>query len=417
MQVKFTIDKTFMRSGDEAITTDIDRSDRKICVFLSVLMLSLFITNSGDIVSELIGGGMQQSNISNALKVLCGLVFVYCLPEILKHITKAKLAIIFASALVILLNILFFNSSQLKDTSIVFYTMCLTGFMASDSLRNFSLLKLYFVKVSRLIAVMGMLILILDFTGIIISLRTSVYQMGLGYACMIPILFLLWNFAEKRTAVDLAGSIALLILTVLYGSRGPVVGIILFAVYYGIRYFHKIGKDVIWVLMLFAMFALAIFYKDIGSVLYNVLEGMGITSRTINLIAEGDLNHDSGRIMIWDTLIAEIQTNPFKIRGINAEYTVIGMYAHNIIIELIYQHGIIIGSVSLVYIFVKIIDTLRLDIKENASVICLIFMFASIPSLNFSGSLWTDYKFWVWLAMIININRNKKTIRVKDKLC
>lgn len=34
-----------------------DKDSRKVCIFLSVLMASLFITNSGDIISELMGGG------------------------------------------------------------------------------------------------------------------------------------------------------------------------------------------------------------------------------------------------------------------------------------------------------------------------------------------------------------------------
>lgn len=34
-----------------------DRDSIKVCMFLSVLMVSLFITNCGDIIGELVGGG------------------------------------------------------------------------------------------------------------------------------------------------------------------------------------------------------------------------------------------------------------------------------------------------------------------------------------------------------------------------
>lgn len=34
----------------------VDRDSHRISIFLSVLMASLFVTNSGDVISELVGG-------------------------------------------------------------------------------------------------------------------------------------------------------------------------------------------------------------------------------------------------------------------------------------------------------------------------------------------------------------------------
>lgn len=43
-------------NSQDSLLYDYDES-RKVSLFLSVLMLSLFITNSGDVISELLGGG------------------------------------------------------------------------------------------------------------------------------------------------------------------------------------------------------------------------------------------------------------------------------------------------------------------------------------------------------------------------
>ena len=309
--------------------------------------------------------------------------------------------ILFASAFVILLNILFFNSAQFTDTIITYITMCLTGFMATDSLRDYSLLKRYFIKTSRIIAVLGILFLLLSFTGVISALRTGGYRMGLGYACITCVMMLLWSFVEKKKVADLIGAIGLLALIFLYGSRGPLVGIVLFAVYFGIRYFHKKGQDIVCVLMFIVMVVFVVSFRDIMNLINQALVGIGITSRSIYLLANQSLSYDAGRSDIWDVIIAEIQKNPFRIRGINAEYAISGTYAHNMIIELIYQFGIIIGGIALLFILAKIIETLRLDVKADASVICLIFMFACIPSLMFSGSLWIAQNFWIWLALLL----------------
>ena len=232
--------------------------------------------------------------------------------------------------------------------------------------------------------------------------------MGLGYACITCVLFLLWGFAEKKQIIDLICVIGLLVMIFMYGSRGPLAGIVLFTVYFGTRYFHKKGQDIVCLLMLIAIVFLVIFYKDIMNAVYNVLDSMGITSRSIYLLANQSLNYDAGRNNIWEVLINEIQKNPFRIRGINAEYAVSKTYAHNLIIELVYQHGIIIGGVALLFILAKIIDTLRLNVKEDSAVICLIFMFSSIPSLMFSGSFWIAQNFWIWLALIISIERKRR---------
>ena len=225
--------------------------------------------------------------------------------------------------------------------------------------------------------------------------------MGLGYACITCVMMLLWSFVEKKKVADLIGAIGLLALIFLYGSRGPLVGIVLFAVYFGIRYFHKKGQDIVCVLMFIVMVVFVVSFRDIMNLINQALVGIGITSRSIYLLANQSLSYDAGRSDIWDVIIAEIQKNPFRIRGINAEYAISGTYAHNMIIELIYQFGIIIGGIALLFILAKIIETLRLDVKADASVICLIFMFACIPSLMFSGSLWIAQNFWIWLALLL----------------
>lgn len=121
--VKIKMAKASANKDIGTTTIERDKDSQRVCVFLSVLMASLFITNGGDIISELVGV-LQQSSISAALKVFCALTFIYCLPAILKHMTKVKIIFVFASILVVLLNILLFNISQFTDTIITFYTMC-----------------------------------------------------------------------------------------------------------------------------------------------------------------------------------------------------------------------------------------------------------------------------------------------------
>jgi hypothetical protein len=386
----------------------VDRDSHRISMFLSVLMASLFVTNSGDVISELVGGVLQQSSISLVLKILCAIVFLYALPSTLRRLTKVKLIIAVTSILVVMFNLLLFSNEQFIDTIITYFTMCFTGFFAAEGLKDFSLLKQYLIKTSRIVAVTATIMLILSFSGIISSLRTGGYRMGLGYACITCVMFLLWSFVEKRKLIDLIGVFALLALIFLYGSRGPIVGVALFVVYFGLRYLYKRKQYILCVLLFLVLVVGVVFFNDIMGLMDIILEKMGVSSRTIYLFANQNLAYDAGRNDIWDAIVAEIQKNPFVIRGINAEYEIVGTYAHNIIIEMIYQHGVIIGGIALFYILAKVIETLLLNVKDDGSGICLIFMFACIPSLMFSGSVWIAQNFWIWLALIIGFSRERR---------
>ena len=314
---------------------------------------------------------------------------------------------IIVSFLVISLNLLFFTNSQFTDTVITYTTMCLTSFLAIDSLRDFSLLKQYLIKTSRIIAVFGILFLLLGFSNVISSLRIGGYRMGLGYACMTCVMMLLWSFAEKKKIMDLIGAVGLLALILIYGSRGPLVGIFLFAVYFGTRYFHKKGQNIMCVLLFIVMVVFTISFRNIMKTINKLLLGMGISSRTAYLFSDKSLIYGAGRNTIWSAIIEEIEKNPYRMRGINAEYSILGEYAHNMILELIYQFGIVIGGVIIFWLFAKMIETLRLNIEADVSVLCLIFMFACIPSLMFSGSLWVNQNFWIWLALIVGLKRER----------
>lgn len=354
------------------------------------------------------GGVLQQSNISAALKVVCAIAFLYCLPVVIKHITKSKLVLIFTSVLVILINLLVFDNNQFTDTILTYSTMCLTGYLAADSIGHYSLLRRYLLVTSRVIAGLGIIIFILSLLGAITSLRTGGYRMGLGYACITGVMFLIMNFSETRKLADLVGAIGLIALIFVYGSRGPLIGIILFAVYFSMRYFHKKGQDFACVILFIALVVFVVFFRDIMSALNNMLIGIGVSSRSLYLLANQSLSYDAGRSDIWQGIIEEIQKNPFRIRGINAEYMTYNTYAHNMILELIYQHGIIVGGFALFFSLEKVIETIRLDVTRDEAIICLIFMFSCIPSLMFSGSLWTSQNFWIWIAIIISISQKTR---------
>lgn len=377
------------------------KDNKRLCMFICILVLNVFISNASFFLF-----GEKQASIAFILKMVCGLFFLNCLPIILRHITVAKLSFVFGSVITLALNFLLFQNNELFDTAFFFFTTCATGFLVVETIDNFSLLRRYLVNISRLVSLACILILILNFIGIVDASKSGEYFMGLGYSCITCTMLLVWNYVSHRKMIDLFGAIGTLILILLYCSRGPLVGIALFIFYFVIKYLHKKGKDILCVLLIICIVTFGFFLNDVMIFLYNIVSKLGIESRTLYLFVTHDINRDSGRDYLWEQLIIAIKEHPFIIRGINADYELIQTYAHNLVLEMLFQHGLIIGGIFLIFVLSNVTKTLLMDTNEDFTIICKIFMFSSVPSLMFSGSVWTSYIFWIWLGLTYNKNND-----------
>ena len=108
---------------------------------------------------------------------------------------------------------------------------------------------------------------------------------------------------------------------------------------------------------------------------------------------------DNSRSLMWNYLTNEFLKNPFAVRGVLSDrvaindfwgYTgfnedlLMGWYAHNFIVEIIYQFGLL-GVIILLYFFKTILITMNaIDIKANDTEIAI---FSSVLALFFGKLL------------------------------
>ena len=102
---------------------------------------------------------------------------------------------------------------------------------------------------------------------------------------------------------------------------------------------------------------------------------------------------------LWNLITDDIMDFPFKVRGINAEWEIIGGYAHSIIYELTYQGGLFFGSLCLLVIFSLVAVQLFSKKRDKADDLLVVFMIATIPPLMVSNSLWISSSFWLWIGL------------------
>lgn len=370
----------------------------KECNFVCMSLLSVFLIN---IVYEIQGETRYYTLVSVLFKLILGLCFVGIIPDLLRRNARTWLLIGLISIVIVVFNYCVFEESRsyLFINAITFYLYDFTMLSVLSIIEDFELLREKLLKISYFICFCVLTIMFFDWFGVITFLNGNNYNMSIGYACLLPVLNLFTEVVEKHSIKAFVASVILVMGILLYASRGPLLGIVLFMLIYWCKYFYNKGEHATWCLSLFGLLFLSIFFQPIMKFFVGILAGVGIQSRTFTLLAE-DILHSSGRNDIYEMFISLIKEEPFKVRGLFADRVLIGYYAHSIVIELFYEFGLVFGTLMLFSIFCGVIKTIN-DKQMNArGKICLMFMCASLPTLLISGSLWTQQEFWMWVALL-----------------
>ena len=190
----------------------------------------------------------------------------------------------------------------------------------------------------------------------------------------------------------------------MYGARGSLLAIVVASVVLAFRSSkHKARFLVVFVVVSLMLIVM-------GSILGTVLvgessDGFLSGSRTFALLANGDISNDAGRFPIWNTLWADFLENPLAIRGICSEYPLVGMYAHNFVIQLLHSFGLIIGGGCVIFIGYEAVSTLRMEPSADSDV-ATAYLMCFFPLLLWSGSIWSSVPFWTWLAVLYAIKNH-----------
>jgi hypothetical protein len=205
------------------------------------------------------------------------------------------------------------------------------------------------------------------------------------------------------------------------GSRGAILCLLVFIVLIYIMN-YKTEKRLkrylkLMVAIVFGIVAVCNF-KNIALILGKFLQN----SRTLNLLSS-NINFDSGRSHIQALYWNEIMEHPLKFNGIFSDriyYSKISQeiydmtnYPHNIIVELFFQWGILLGTIIFFIMVCGIIRSVICinKIKNNElTCIVLIFLVSGFIKLFFSASYLVSIEFYLLVGIVIcsqRVNRFK----------
>ena len=224
------------------------------------------------------------------------------------------------------------------------------------------------------------------------------YFMNFGFLLLLPVIV----FFLENTWYSLLLSLFFLIFVIVFGSRGPLISVAVFAAYYIVR-----KKKY---LFLIAIIVLAI----VGySVLSSYLESIGISSRTVQMFLDGDMMDETGRGEIRTNLIKGINENPIIGNGLFGDRALTKGYAHNFFLEVFCDFGYLFGGVLLLWFMYEILYvTIYLKGYHKdifVAMTCILFL----PLIT-SGSYLQEPNFFVFVGLLVimknKIRMNKKTV-------
>ena len=298
--------------------------------------------------------------------------------------------------IVLLLNYQMFPESHvfIESSSVYSLTpiMILTA-LSIISIRDLDMFKKMLLYVSRLT-----LLLALAYTTAyqMMSLKGFQldYNMAFGYSMLLPAMYL---FVQPKTS-DKLFSIAMLLLILLGGSRGPALILVLFYIV-DVLFFGTVKKT--WTklpLILLGLFVLVYFSQK-----YIDFE----ESRTLSLLERGELiTNDTGRgEYVYNIIKQRIFERPILGWGIGADrYFVNGSTAHNIIYELLLEYGIFGGGIIVVFFFgwiVKNYFSRSVLNQHGGREMYVIMVFYGILPLMVSSSYLIDIRFGILIGWIV----------------
>lgn len=238
------------------------------------------------------------------------------------------------------------------------------------------------------------------------------YSMTYGYNLLIPACLLWFYFVLEKRIKWIAYDGIIVMLMVLRGSRASVLCLFIFMVLVYIfvdSEKHNTGRQVRIVVALSLLGVTAVSFQSIVSVLVKLLSN----SRTLYLLST-NISFDSGRSGIMDFYWEEINNHLFSFKGILSDRVIYSQkfgtgfsltnYPHNFIIEVLFQFGVIIGILFLLFLLSLLLKKFKeIRICSNPYYTCFYFMLfvAGLIKLFFSASYLTSVEFFLLLGMLL----------------
>lgn len=349
---------------------------------------------------------LQINDGHTAIILIYTVVLLFSLEYIIKNLQLSDLVIAILILTIYFLSVLMFPENAelvlqnaLEFMTIVFPMYFLGKLINIDCVFN----KLCIVSAASLIV------------SVVLSIlwTTDAYEvsgnMSLAYNILPHLCLMLVYSIKKINIVKLIILIISIITFILQGNRGAIVCFAIFCVLYIIFNLELKKKTAILIScsIIFAIFIINISYVDALSWLADISEDLGLSTRVINNILNGDFFKSSSRDAIYEQLWNAIMKSPVFGHGIFGDRILVGTYSHNFVIELLVEFGFVGGIPIIISVFYTVLSGIFRAKGHDTKAFMLLLSCSVIGYLMFSGSYLSHGLFFLLMGLSVRINRYK----------
>ena len=239
-------------------------------------------------------------------------------------------------------------------------------------------------------------------------------NMDASYKVLPSILYLIFCIFEYRKLWAIPFVIVGFLLILSYGTRGPLIIMLIFAGYYAVSYIFRNGSFFVKLLaVLLIGFAVYCYLfdnilSDFAEYLIPKFEKAGLDTRILELFLDGDIiDHDSGRDDLQDTIKAIIWDKPVFGHGLMGDRVILGdRYVHNIAYEIFCHFGVIFGSIIIVALVINPVRAvIRTDSVELRSFIIMLSCMVFVKLWVTGSYLYESYLFLLYGLAVATLRR------------
>lgn len=392
-----------------------EKKKQNILILTVVLLISLhpFASFFNTITDIFFGKGF----IYDAMLLYAGLLvmLIWSIFLILHRIKKDVVLIIYIILFISIFTLIFkpqnFQASftswdDIYGNAFYYFLFTILGYTIMRHIYDYELFLSVLTKASIFIIIISILNYILLFNETISGLYMAVsYDALIFVACLLVI-----YFERKNLFIGLFGLIGTIFIFIV-GARGALVSLILAMMIYFIFKKYSITQKVIFTLLLaIPIFLFSQYFEVIMLFLDTKLSIISLQSRTINLFLDNSFLDDSGRGEIQKVLLNNLSTFGSGLFG--DRFYGGGAYAHNILIEILFQWGLLVGPLLIMTILILISHSLFTR-RNEFYLMVIIFLSSGFFKLMFSGSYLVEVNFAVLMALCVNSMQRIRTIENK----
>lgn len=200
-----------------------------------------------------------------------------------------------------------------------------------------------------------------------------------------------------------------MVISFAYGARGALLSVAIFVILFWLL--RSKNKKVMHRRLLFAgimCLLVFVFFPLIIESMFSFLDSRGISARSVERLynaVTSDSSMSEGRSLLTKQALSGIINSPIWGHGIGSFDNFSGVYPHNIILQLLYEGGLLL----LVPVFILLVRGFRtmLDINFSSDYrLFLLMLFCSgIIELFLSSHLWMSLFLWLFLGLGMLRNR------------